>query len=127
VPGRPGPAVRLTADPIDATAIACAARREGIEALPVAFLDEQAHEIRVLDDYRDQFVNERARLASRLRWHLVQIAPELEAQIRPAGPTPERSRVWRPSDTLCLAHPMWGTVPSVLLPDWSGRCFLEGG
>jgi transposase len=25
------------------------------------------------------------RLASRLRWHLVQIAPELEAQIRPAG------------------------------------------
>jgi transposase len=72
-------------DPIDATAIARAALREGIDTLPVAFLDEQAHEIRVLTDYRDQLVNERVRLASRLRWHLVQIAPELEAQIRPQG------------------------------------------
>jgi len=72
-------------DPIDATAIARAALREGIDTLPVAFLDEQAHEIRVLTDYRDQIVSERVRLASRLRWHLVQIAPELEAQIRPEG------------------------------------------
>jgi transposase len=72
-------------DPIDATAIARAAIREGIDTLPVAFLDEQAHEIRVLNDYRDQLISERVRLASRLRWHLVQIAPELEAQIRPAG------------------------------------------
>jgi transposase len=76
-PGKP--------DPIDATAIARAALREGIDTLPVAFLDEQAHEIRVLADYRDQLINERVRLASRLRWHLVQIAPELEAQVRPQG------------------------------------------
>ena len=72
-------------DPIDATAIARAALREGIDTLPVAFLDEQAHEIRVLTDYRDQLINERVRLVNRLRWHLVQIAPELEAQVRPAG------------------------------------------
>jgi transposase len=72
-------------DPIDATAIARAALREGIDALPVAFLDEHAHEIRVLSDYRDQLINERVRLASRLGWHLVQIAPELEAQVRPQG------------------------------------------
>ena len=72
-------------DPIDATAIARAALREGIDTLPVAFLDEQAYEIRVLTDYRDQLINERVRLVNRLRWHLVQIAPELEAQIRPAG------------------------------------------
>src|SRR5437588_9966892 len=72
-------------DPIDATAIARAAIREGIDTLPAAFLDEQAHEIRILNDYRDQLVNERVRLASRLRWHLVQIAPELEAQVRPQG------------------------------------------
>jgi transposase len=72
-------------DPIDATAIARAALREGIDSLPVAFLDEQAHEIRVLTDYRDQLVNERVRHINRLRWHLVQIAPQLEAQIRPAG------------------------------------------
>ena len=44
-------------DPIDATAIARAALREGIDTLPVAFLDEQAHEIRILTDYRDQLVN----------------------------------------------------------------------
>jgi transposase len=72
-------------DPIDATAIARAALREGVETLPVAFLDEQAHEIRVLSDYRRQLVSERVRLINRLRWHLVQIAPEIEAQIRPAG------------------------------------------
>ena len=72
-------------DPIDATAIARAALREGLDTLPVAFLDEQAHEIRVLTDYRDQLINERVRLVCRLRWHLVQIAPEIEAQIRPAG------------------------------------------
>jgi transposase len=72
-------------DAIDATAIARAAIREGVDRLPVAFLDEQAHEIRVLADYRDQLINERVRLVNRLRWHLVQIAPELEAQIRPAG------------------------------------------
>jgi transposase len=72
-------------DPIDATAIARAALREGLDTLPVAFLDQRAHEIRVLTDYRDQLINERVRLVNRLRWHLVQIAPELEARIRPAG------------------------------------------
>jgi transposase len=72
-------------DPIDAAAIARAALREGIDTLPVAFLDEQAHEIRVLSDYRRQLVSERVRLINRLRWHLVQIAPEIEAQIKPTG------------------------------------------
>jgi transposase len=70
-------------DPIDARAVALAAIREGIENLPVAFLDEQAHEIRVLCDYRDQLMNERVRLINRLRWHLVRIAPHLEAQLGP--------------------------------------------
>lgn len=72
-------------DPIDATAIARAALREGLDTPPVAFLDERAHEIRVLSDYRDQIISERVRLVSRLRRHLVQITPELEAQIRPLG------------------------------------------
>ena len=70
-------------DPIDAQAVALAAIREGIENLPVAFLDAQAHEIRVLCDYRDQLMNERSRLINRLRWHLVRIAPEIEAQLGP--------------------------------------------
>jgi transposase len=70
-------------DPIDARAAALAAIREGVESLPVAFLDEQAHEIRVLCDYRDQLTHERVRLINRLRWHLVRIAPHLEAQLGP--------------------------------------------
>lgn len=72
-------------DPIDARAVALAAIREGVENLPVAFLDEQAHEIRVLCDYRDQLMHERNRLINRLRWHLVRIAPEIEAQLGPAA------------------------------------------
>ena len=72
-------------DPIDATAVALAAIREGLEKLPVAFLDEQAYEIRVLCDYRDQLLSERTKLINRLRWHLVRIAPELEAQLGPAA------------------------------------------
>jgi transposase len=69
--------------PIDARAVALAAIREGVVNLPVAFLDEQAHEIRVLCDYRDQLMHERVRLINRLRWHLVRIAPHLEAQLGP--------------------------------------------
>jgi transposase len=72
-------------DPIDAAAVALAAIREGLDRLPVAFLDERAHEIRVLCDYRDQLMSERTRLINRLRWHLVRIAPELEAQLGPAA------------------------------------------
>jgi transposase len=72
-------------DPIDATAIARAALREGIDTLPVAHLDEKALDIRILNDYRDQIVSERSRLANRLRWHLVQLAPDLEAKLAPAS------------------------------------------
>jgi hypothetical protein len=72
-------------DPIDAAAIARAALREGIDNLPVAHLDEQALEIRFLTDYRDQIVAERVRLADRLRWHLVQLAPDIEAGLAPAS------------------------------------------
>lgn len=72
-------------DPINTTAIAPAALREGLDRGPVAFLDEQAHDIRVLCDYRDQLISERTRLVNRLRWHLVAIAPEIEAQLLPAA------------------------------------------
>jgi len=72
-------------DPIDATAIARAALREGLDTLPAAHLDEQALEIRTLNDYRDQIVCERSRLACRLRWQLVQLAPDLEAKLAPAS------------------------------------------
>jgi transposase len=72
-------------DPIDARAVALAVVRDGIESFPVAFTDAQAMEIRVLSDYRDQIISERTRMINRLRWHLVTIAPDLEAQLGPAA------------------------------------------
>ncbi len=76
-------------DPIDARAVALTVVltvvRDGIESFPVAFTDAQAMEIRVLSDYRDQIICERTRMINRLRWHLVTIAPELEAQLSPAS------------------------------------------
>jgi transposase len=70
-------------DPIDASAVGLAVVRDGVQSFPVAFTDERAMEIRVLADYRDQIIRERVRMINRLRWHLVAIAPDLEAQLRP--------------------------------------------
>jgi transposase len=72
-------------DVIDALAVARAVVREGIDHFPAAYLDEQAMEIRQLQDYRDQLICERVRWVNRLRWHLVALDPELETSIRPAG------------------------------------------
>jgi transposase len=72
-------------DPIDARAVALTVVRDGIESFPVAFTDAQAMEIRILSDYRDQIICERTRMINRLRWHLVTIAPELEAQLGQAS------------------------------------------
>src|SRR5688572_13236133 len=68
-------------DQIDALAVARAVLREGIERFPAAFLDEQAMEIRLLADHRDDLVAERTRAQNRLRWHLVELCPELEASL----------------------------------------------
>ena len=68
-------------DRIDALAVARAVLREGVERFPVAFLDEQAMEIRLLADHREDIVAERTRAQNRLRWHLVALCPELEASL----------------------------------------------
>jgi transposase len=70
-------------DQIDARAIARAVLKEGIERFPVAYLDAAAMEIRLLSDHRDDLVAERTRAINRLRWHLVELCPELEADIAP--------------------------------------------
>ena len=90
-------------DPIDARAVALAAIRDGIESFPVAFLDEQAHEIRVLCDYRDQLMHERTRMINRLRWHLVGSRREIEAQLGPAGIERHHAsaRAWPASSGSC--------------------------
>ncbi len=68
-------------DQIDARAIARAVLREGIERFPVAFLDGDAAEIRLLCDHRDVLVKERTRLINRLRINLVILDPTLEGEI----------------------------------------------
>jgi transposase len=73
---------RGKSDPIDATAVARAALREGIDALPCAHLDDRALEIRLLVDHHDTLVGQRSDDQRRLRWHLHDLWPELEI---PAG------------------------------------------
>lgn len=68
-------------DQIDARAVARAVIREGVGRFPAAFLDERALEIRVLAEHRQSIVAERTRQIDRLRWHLVDVCPELEASI----------------------------------------------
>ena len=68
-------------DEIDALAVARAVVKDGVEKFPVAFLDERAMEIRLLLDHRNDLVAERTRTVNRLRWHLLELCPELEASL----------------------------------------------
>jgi transposase len=72
-------------DEIDALAVARAVVKDGVERFPAAYLDERAMEIRLLSDHRDDLVRERTRIQNRLRWHLLQLCPELEAQLPKGG------------------------------------------
>lgn len=69
-------------DPIDALAIARAALREGPGTLPAAHLDEDAMQVKLLLDHREDLVKARSEDQCRLRWHLHDLWPELEI---PAG------------------------------------------
>lgn len=79
---RKGSRERGKSDPIDATNVARAALQEGVENLPAAYLDEEAMEIKLLLDHRENLVRARSSDQRRLRWHLHQLSPELEI---PAG------------------------------------------
>ena len=63
-------------------AIARAVVKDGVEKFPVAYLDEQAMEIRLLFDHRNDLVIERTRVINRLRWHLLALCPELECSLK---------------------------------------------
>jgi transposase len=69
-------------DEIDALAVARAVVKDGVEQFPAAYLDEEAMEIRLLADHRNDLVAERTRIQNRLRWHLVAMCPELEASLK---------------------------------------------
>jgi transposase len=68
---------RGKSDPIDALAIARAALRG--PDLPTAQLDELAQDLRLLTDRRDHLVGARTELINQLRWHLHDLAPQLDA------------------------------------------------
>jgi len=69
-------------DEIDALAVARAVVKDGVEQFPIAYLDEQAMEIRLLLDHREDLVAERTRTVNRLRWHLLELSPELERSLK---------------------------------------------
>lgn len=79
---RRGERTRGKSDAIDALAVARAALKEGPETLPTAHLDEQALEVKLLLDHREDLVRQRSDDQQRLRWHLHDPWPELEI---PAG------------------------------------------
>jgi transposase len=68
-------------DQIDALAIARAVVKDGVERFPAAYLDRAAIEIRLLSDHRKDLVAERTRAQNRLRWHLLELCPELERSL----------------------------------------------
>jgi transposase len=75
---RRGGRERGKSDVIDAVAVARAALREGLQALPTARSDGPELEIRLLVDHRERLVRERTRLGNDLLWHLHDLWPELE-------------------------------------------------
>ncbi len=64
-------------DSIDAVAVARAALREGLEALPAAHLDGPELDLRLLVDHRERLVRQRVGLNNTLQWHLHDLWPEL--------------------------------------------------
>jgi transposase len=69
-------------DAIDALAIARVAIREGVDTLPVAYLDPEALEIRQLSDHRERLVGQRTALINDLRWQLHDLDPSFEVPAR---------------------------------------------
>ncbi len=63
-------------DPIDAEAVARAGLRD--PDLPVACLEGEARQVKLLVDHREDLVAERTRMQARVRWHLHELMPELD-------------------------------------------------
>ena len=104
-------------DEIDALAVARAVVKDGVERFAVAFLDERAMEIRLLLDHRSQLVAERTRTINRLRWHLLELCPELEASLKRRAFNQARTldrvdRLLRNLEAVSYTHL---TLPTILL------------
>ena len=68
---------RGKSDSIDALAVARAALREGLDALPAAQLAGPELDLRLLVDHRERLIRHRVELNSTLLWHLHDLWPEL--------------------------------------------------
>ena len=68
---------RGKSDSIDAIAVARAALREGLNALPAAQLEGPELDLRLLVDHRERLVRTRVALNSTLQWNLHDLWPEL--------------------------------------------------
>ena len=69
---------RGKSDSIDALAVARAALREGLDALPAAHLDGPELDLRLLVDHRERLVRQRVAINNTLQWHLHDLWPELQ-------------------------------------------------
>ena len=69
---------RGKSDGIDAIAVARAALREGLDALPAAQLEGPELDLRLLVDHRERLIRQRVALNNTLQWHLHDLWPELE-------------------------------------------------
>jgi transposase len=74
---RRGGRERGKSDSIDSVAVARAALREGLDALPVAQLDGPELDLRLLVDHRERLVRQRVGLNNTMQWHLHDLWPEL--------------------------------------------------
>jgi transposase len=75
---RRGGRERGKSDSIDAIAVARAALREGLDALPAAQLAGPELDLRLLVDHRERLIRQRVALNNTLQWHLHDLWPELE-------------------------------------------------
>src|SRR3954464_10048971 len=69
---------RGKSDRIDAIAVARAALREGLDALPAAQLAGPELDLRLLVDHRERLVRQRVALNNTLQWHVHDLWPELQ-------------------------------------------------
>src|SRR3954452_1440321 len=69
---------RGKSDSIDAIAVARAALREGLDALPAAQLDGPELDLRLLVDHRERLVRQRVAINNTLQWHLHDLWPEVQ-------------------------------------------------
>src|SRR4051812_2655389 len=69
---------RGKSDSIDAIAVARAALREGLDALPAAQLEGVELDLRLLVDHRERLIRQRVALNNTLQWHLHDLWPELQ-------------------------------------------------